>query len=97
MVISPKSVLDPVHSIVWLGKQLVLCGPGTRVFVVKEQWVTLVDLWWHVALLPLSKKLAGVSWEGFLGLCDRKWGRAHSWLVGGHTSLGARPSCPPPP
>ena len=57
-IISPKSILEPVPSIVWLGKQLVLSGAGQGVFVVTNQWIVLLGLWLRVALLPLSRKLA---------------------------------------
>ena len=57
-IISPKSILEPVPSIVWLGKQLVLSGAGQGVFVVPNQWIVLLGLWLRVALLPLSRKLA---------------------------------------
>ena len=57
-IISPKSILEPVPSIVWLGKKLVLSGAGQGVFVVPNQWIVLLGLWLRVALLPLSRKLA---------------------------------------
>ena len=57
-IISPKSILDPVPSIVWTGKRLVLSGPSRGVFVLEDQWVVLVGLWLIIALLPLSRKFA---------------------------------------
>ena len=67
-IISPKSVLDPVSSIVWLGKHLVLLGQGQGVFVISEQWTALLGLWLRVALLPPSRKFARrvigrISWS----------------------------------
>ena len=57
-IISPKSILDPVSSITWLGKRLVLSGPNSGVFVLQDQWVVLVGLWLRIALFPLSQKFA---------------------------------------
>ena len=57
-IISPKSILDPVPSIVWMGKRLVLSGPSRVFFFLEDQWVVLVGLWLRIALLPLSRKFA---------------------------------------
>ena len=69
-IIGPKSILDPVSSIIWLGKRLVLSGPNRGVFVLEDQWVVLVGLWLRIALLPLSRKFApGVIWPGIVLFC----------------------------
>ena len=58
VVISTKSVLDPVLEIQWLGKWLVLSGDGAGVFSKGQGGAALLGLSIRAAVLPLTRKHA---------------------------------------
>ena len=57
-IISPKSILEPVPKIDWLGKRLVLSGEHAGVFAMAGGWQMLVGLWLRTAILPMSRQHA---------------------------------------
>ena len=57
-IISPKSVLEPVPELDWLGKHLVLSGARAGVYAMAGGWQILVGLWLRTAVLPLSRQQA---------------------------------------
>ena len=57
-ILSPKSVLEPVPEIDWLGKHLVLSGELAGVLAMAQVWQMLFGLWLRNAILPLSRQHA---------------------------------------
>ena len=57
-IISPKSILEPVPEIDWLGKRLVLSGELAGVFAMAGGWQILIGLWLHTTILPMSRQHA---------------------------------------
>ena len=57
-IISPKSVLEPVTEIDWLGKHLVLSGDLAGFLRWRGGWQILVGPWLRTVILPLSRQHA---------------------------------------
>ena len=54
-ILSPKSVLEPLIKIDWLGKHLFFFGSLAGVSILSKGWQILLGLWIRTAIMPLSR------------------------------------------
>ena len=90
-VVSPKSTLEPVQRLVWLGKDIDLQGGEVR--TAGNAWETLFAHWLRLSVGPCRENGCSSSWGGRSGSVARVLGTVRICLVCGLMCSRRPPGC----